>query len=210
MLTQQAPADKYERHIEDQEIVAVVLDIVSESERIQMLPDYGQRSTQWLDATADFGSAKEYMKNVEKMLLWVHEHPVPGEELYKGVMRYMKYLHFEDLNEEGKPINCATTIGSKLSSFNKIFKFVHHVNLKILLPEAEDAIAKWSKKQDPAKQARTMVEEEMLRLYDLPDEADIIPRKAFVRCGIAFAGRGIEAHKLQFSKVLPIRDKKLR
>ena len=52
-----------------------------------------------------------------------------------------------------------------------------------------------------------MIEEEMLRLYDLPDEADVIPRKAFVGCGIAFAGRGIVAYKLQFSKVLPIRDK---
>ena len=206
-LTQLAPSDLYEVKIADEEIVECLRDISSDAERIRLLPDYGQRSKVWTDAMADFGSAKIYMKNLEEMLLWVHEHQVPDELLYQGVIRYMRFLHFDDLDESGKPINCATTIGSKLSAYTKFFKFVYHINLKLMLPEAEDSIAKWSKKQDPAKQAKTMIDDEMFRLYNLPDEADVIPRKAFVGCSTAFAGRGVEAHKLPFQKVLPIRNK---
>ena len=207
-LTQKPPNNLYDTvvTINDEEILLCFRDISSVADRIRLLPDYGQRSAKWLDAMADFGSAKIYMKNVDELLLWIHEHPVSDEQLYQGVIRYMKWLHFEDLDEDGKPINAATTIGSKLSSYTKFFKFVHHINLKLLLPEAEDAIAKWSKKQDPAKQAKTMEDTEMLRLYQLPDEADVIPRKAFVGCSISFAGRGIEAHKLPYTKVLPIRN----
>ena len=32
-----------------------------------------------------------------------------------------------------------------------------------------------------------MIKNELVQLYNLPDDADVIPRKTFVGCGIAFA-----------------------
>ena len=102
--------------------------------------------------------------------------------------------------KSGEPINCASSIRSKVSAFSQ------KVDLKVLLPEAEDCLSKWEKKQDPQTQAKTMDESEMIRLYNLPPTAANIPKQAFVGCQLAFAGRGIEGHKLLFTSVKPAHD----
>ena len=202
ILTQVEKRDSDSPVIEDGEIA----EMFTEAEKIAALPDYGQNSTAWKDCMEDFSSAPIYDKAVKQMLLWVHQHPVAAEQLHEGVVRYIKYLHFEDVNEDGKPNNCASSIRSKISAFNKFFLFVHKVELKTLAPELEDCVGKWEKKQAPQTQAKTMTESQLVRLYELPDTCEIIPKKAFVGCSTAFAGRGIEAHKMGYTSVKPLRN----
>jgi integrase len=90
---------------------------------------------------------------------------------------------------------------SWLSVFCKFWKYVKLVNLKQVAPMIEARIATQEKKQNSAKQARTLTRESLWDFYNLPNTAHNLGDKAYAACRMSFARRSTEILGLKFEHV---------